>query len=147
MTALTISGMKILFAFTFLLLTFSGHAQKSESVQKAMALLKKYSPEGYYVITQASNVPGKYKFGRWTYRLGPQMGVGMYIKGKSGEKIVKSLSTAVHEMTHSYTHRLVYQTLQEQDQEPQTKQEYIVIQIKVEENILIKVTETFIGCA
>ncbi|MEL7146428.1 MAG: hypothetical protein AAFO69_08680 [Bacteroidota bacterium] len=128
-------------------LTNTALAQKSESVEMAMALLKKYSPDGHYVITQATSVPGKYKFGDWTYRLGPQLGVGIYVTGTSNEKIVESLSTAVHEMTHSYTHRLVYQTLQEQNRRPARDAQYMVIHIKGTEKVLVKETETFISRA
>ena len=136
--------MKQLLVFLLLLHTsFFSFSQKSEKEVKALRYLKKYSPTGYYIVSKTLNSPGKFKFGTWRYYLGGPPRYGSYINGKTTPRIVSSLGTVVHEMTHVYTSRLPYKILQDNQQEPKPKEKYMVIHLKGDENVLIKQTETF----
>lgn len=131
------------YSLIFLLIQFSifVFAQKTTSEKKALNLLKKYNPEGYYIINTTSNVPNSYKFGSTSITMGKNYGFAMYIRGNTTADIIKSLNTVVHEMTHDYTSRLVYKIMKEKNMKPDGR--YIVIFIQGKENILIKETETF----
>ena len=139
-----ISAMKKV-SFTLLLSLFASLAlaQQTAKEKKALNLLKKYDPEGYFIITQTINSPGRYEYGNLEITLGSQSGFDFYIDGESTEEIIESLGTVVHEMTHSYTSRMVYTILQAQQTTPQFGDKYRAIHTRGEDNILVKETETF----
>lgn len=69
---------------------------------KSLAILKKYVPDGYYIINTYESAPTKVKKGGSSVKLSHQGDFMKYIRGNKVKDILKNLETAVHESCHGY---------------------------------------------
>ncbi len=123
--------LQLILIFSFYLTGFS------QEEEKALALLKKYNHDGYFIITEYIKSPSSYKFGNSSMSISKDNSFKHYIDGTKTQDIVNSLGTVVHEMNHAFTGIYAYQKIKNNDFD------YDCIYIKDKKYIIVKYTETF----
>jgi len=127
--------MKIILQFIFVFsLYFSALGQVEK---KAMALLKKYDKDGYFIITEYRKAPSSYQFENSKMEFFKNNKFKHYIDGTKTQDIVNSLGTVVHEMNHAFTGIYAYQKIKNNDYD------YDCVYIKDKKYIIVKHTKTF----
>lgn len=74
----------------------------AQSKTRALAILKKHSPEGYQILDTYLNAPTEFKIGLMEIS-SSKTDFSFYIMGDDEKSIVASLGTIVHEINHGYT--------------------------------------------
>lgn len=131
--------MKQFFSLVSFLMLYSaiGFSQSAEA--KALKILKKYSPDGYEIITDYRQAPASYKFGNAKMSFYKNNSFKRYLATKNRLTLAGSLSTAVHEMNHAYTDLCAYRHLKTIEM----GEEYECYYLDDGKYVIVKLTETF----
>jgi len=121
------------------------YAQNKEAVRaRCLELLKKYDPDGYYVLTTYAGLKNKYAIGsNFTISTGPATDFMVYVDGKTDAEILKDLGTAVHEMFHGYSHKAPYAVMEQSPTVYVPTKSYDLIWIDAKTQYMVPITTTF----
>jgi hypothetical protein len=120
------------------------HLNESQQVRLMTDLIKTYSPEGQQIVTSLSKLPRKFKINQATITTVGVTKPERWLSGKTAEDIRNSLSTVIHESSHSFTSYYGYQMLTKNPPEDyQFGDDYSAFLISAENIILVKHTEVF----
>jgi len=120
------------------------HLNESQQIRLMNDLIKAYSPEGQQIVTSLSKLPRKFKINQATITTGGITKPERWLSGKTAEDIRSSLSTVIHESSHSFTSYYGYQMLtQNPPEDYQFEDDYSAFLISAENIILVKHTEVF----
>jgi hypothetical protein len=114
-----------------------GFSQSAET--KALEILKKYSPDGYEIITDYRQAPASYKIGDVTMSFFKNNRFKRYLATRNEHALINSLSTAVHEMNHAYTGLCAYRHLKTIG----VDENYECYYLDGGKYMIVKLTETF----
>lgn len=103
--------------------------------EMALDLLRRYSPTGYYIITQYGECPAKYVYGEKTDFM-------EFVEGDSPVEIAGSLNEAVHEVCHAYANSVGYWLLDRQGLLG-VRQVYTAFYLGEEDTIVVRHTPVF----
>lgn len=120
------------------------HLNESQQIKLMYDLIKAHSPEGQQIVTKLSRQPRKFKINQLTITTGGIRKPEKWLSGKTAEDIRSSLSTVIHESSHSFTSYYGYQMLVKNPPEDyQFEDDYSAFLITADNIILVKHTEVF----
>jgi hypothetical protein len=104
--------------------------------------LKKYAPEGYYIIHTYQKMPLQIKSGKSFVSISKTDFMN-FARLSSKQELVTSMETIVHETVHGYQGRRAYEILKEQGRPFSSSPGYLTIYAGEGRDIIIKKTPVF----
>jgi hypothetical protein len=86
-------------------------------VATTRALLERYSPGGYAVVTAYEALPTTFQLPEGAYRFGEPHTFAQWLDDGALEMLPTRMSTAVHELAHGYAARMAFQLMADRGEE------------------------------